>query len=96
MFNDKTNFFSRQRLAGATLLVFANKQDLPGALSKEAIREVRFVLTENTMTRFWFDGICNKGLSDVVLLSSRHWAWTRSRLTTGASSAAVQSQGRTC
>lgn len=30
-----------QRLAGATLLVFANKQDLPGALSKEAIREVR-------------------------------------------------------
>lgn len=29
-----------QRLAGATLLVFANKQDLPGALSKEAIREV--------------------------------------------------------
>ncbi|TMS02066.1 ADP-ribosylation factor-like protein 2 [Larimichthys crocea] len=27
------------RLAGATLLVFANKQDLPGALSKEAIRE---------------------------------------------------------
>lgn len=33
---------SIQRLAGATLLVFANKQDLPGALSKEAIREVRF------------------------------------------------------
>lgn len=30
-----------QRLAGATLLVFANKQDLPGALSKAAIQEVR-------------------------------------------------------
>uniref|UniRef100_A0A8C5Q4C0 ADP-ribosylation factor-like protein 2 n=1 Tax=Leptobrachium leishanense TaxID=445787 RepID=A0A8C5Q4C0_9ANUR len=29
-----------ERLAGATLLVFANKQDLPGALSKDAIREV--------------------------------------------------------
>ncbi|KAM4537166.1 ADP-ribosylation factor-like protein 2 [Odontesthes bonariensis] len=28
-----------ERLAGATLLVFANKQDLPGALSKELIRE---------------------------------------------------------
>ncbi|KAJ0055844.1 hypothetical protein NL108_013820, partial [Boleophthalmus pectinirostris] len=28
-----------ERLAGATLLVFANKQDLPGALSKEAIQE---------------------------------------------------------
>lgn len=36
---------SLQRLAGATLLVFANKQDLPGALSKEAIREVRLVPT---------------------------------------------------
>lgn len=32
----------KQRLAGATLLVFANKQDLPGALSKDAIREVFF------------------------------------------------------
>lgn len=30
-----------QRLAGATLLVFANKQDLPGALPASAIREVR-------------------------------------------------------
>ncbi|XP_056611879.1 ADP-ribosylation factor-like protein 2 [Triplophysa dalaica] len=29
-----------ERLGGATLLVFANKQDLPGALSKDAIREV--------------------------------------------------------
>ena len=29
-----------QRLLGATLLVFANKQDLPGALSSEEIKEV--------------------------------------------------------
>lgn len=29
-----------QRLAGATLLVFANKQDLPGSLSSEAIKQV--------------------------------------------------------
>lgn len=29
-----------QRLAGATLLIFANKQDLPGALSSEEIKEV--------------------------------------------------------
>ena len=28
-----------ERLAGATLLIFANKQDLPGALSSKAIRE---------------------------------------------------------
>jgi len=27
-------------LAGATLLIFANKQDLPGALSAEEIKEV--------------------------------------------------------
>jgi len=33
--------FVPQRLAGATLLVFANKQDLPGALSAEDIKEVR-------------------------------------------------------
>lgn len=42
MSNTVINVISSQRLAGATLLVFANKQDLPGALSKEAIREVRF------------------------------------------------------
>lgn len=29
-----------ERLLGATLLVFANKQDLPGALSAESIKEV--------------------------------------------------------
>ena len=29
-----------QRLASATLLVFANKQDLPGALTFEEIRDV--------------------------------------------------------
>jgi len=29
-------------LAGATLLIFANKQDLPGALSAEEIKEVSY------------------------------------------------------
>ena len=29
-----------ERLVGATLLVFANKQDLPGAMSADEIREV--------------------------------------------------------
>lgn len=29
-----------ERLAGATLLVFANKSDLPGALTLQQIREV--------------------------------------------------------
>lgn len=36
----KSFFVFTQRLAGATLLVFANKQDLPGALSAEEIRDV--------------------------------------------------------
>lgn len=43
---------SMQRLAGATLLVFANKQDLPGALSKEAIREVRFNTLFSSLLRY--------------------------------------------
>ncbi|XP_019500710.1 PREDICTED: ADP-ribosylation factor-like protein 2 isoform X1 [Hipposideros armiger] len=34
------NLLVEERLAGATLLIFANKQDLPGALSSNAIREV--------------------------------------------------------
>jgi signal recognition particle receptor subunit beta len=35
--------FLFQRLAGATLLVFSNKQDLPGALLAEELRDVSFV-----------------------------------------------------
>ena len=35
--------FSFQRLAGASLLVFANKQDLPGAMSSEEIKTVSTV-----------------------------------------------------
>ena len=37
-------FSSLQRLAGATLLVFANKQDLSGAMNMEEIREVHKVV----------------------------------------------------
>lgn len=38
------DYMFSQRLAGATLLVFANKQDLPGALSSEEIRQVSPIL----------------------------------------------------
>lgn len=38
-----------QRLAGATLLVFANKQDLPGALSSEEIRQVSPILQKEKL-----------------------------------------------
>jgi len=40
-----------ERLLGATLLVFANKQDLPGALSKQEIREVLDL--DNIQTHHW-------------------------------------------
>ena len=36
---------------GATLLVFANKQDLPGSLSKEEIRDV--LQLDNIKTHHW-------------------------------------------
>ncbi|KAI1295679.1 ADP-ribosylation factor-like protein 2 [Halotydeus destructor] len=34
------NLLEEERLLGATLLIFANKQDLPGSLSSEEIREL--------------------------------------------------------
>ena len=34
-----------QRLAGASLLVFANKQDLPGAMTAEDIKQVKSEIT---------------------------------------------------
>ncbi len=49
-------FLIPQRLLGATLLVFANKQDLPGALSAEEIKEVR------TMVGLALLGIISYGL----------------------------------
>jgi len=38
--DELNSLLQEERLAGATLLVFANKQDLPGALSGEEIREL--------------------------------------------------------
>jgi len=40
-----------ERLLGATLLVFANKQDLPGALNVEQIREV--LELDSILTHHW-------------------------------------------
>jgi signal recognition particle receptor subunit beta len=41
--------FFFQRLAGATLLVFSNKQDLPGALLVEEIRDVSLLPNETNI-----------------------------------------------
>ncbi|CAF0848475.1 unnamed protein product [Brachionus calyciflorus] len=40
-----------ERLAGATLLVFANKQDIPGSLSSEEIRQILDL--DNITTHHW-------------------------------------------
>jgi signal recognition particle receptor subunit beta len=45
-------FFFFQRLSGATLLVFSNKQDLPGALLAEEIRDVS-LLPSGTYIILW-------------------------------------------
>uniref|UniRef100_A0A8C1K3T6 ADP-ribosylation factor-like 2 n=1 Tax=Cyprinus carpio TaxID=7962 RepID=A0A8C1K3T6_CYPCA len=59
-----------ERLAGATLLVFANKQDLRGALSKDDIREV--LALDDIKTHHW----CILGCSAVTgenLLTGVDW-----------------------
>ncbi|XP_006737164.1 ADP-ribosylation factor-like protein 2 [Leptonychotes weddellii] len=49
-----------ERLAGATLLIFANKQDLPGALSSNAIREA--LELDSIQSHHW----CIQGCSAVT------------------------------
>lgn len=43
-------FVSTQRLTGATLLVFANKQDLPGALKADEIKKVSISIVQFSRT----------------------------------------------
>ncbi|XP_056431889.1 ADP-ribosylation factor-like protein 2 [Gadus chalcogrammus] len=65
-----SSLLQEERLAGATLLVFANKQDLPGALSKEAIGEAMGL--DDIKTHHW----CIMGCSAVTgenLLSGVDW-----------------------
>ncbi|XP_065212651.1 ADP-ribosylation factor-like protein 2 [Planococcus citri] len=45
------SLLQEEQLAGATLLVFANKQDLPGALSPEEIKQVLDL--DNIKTHHW-------------------------------------------
>ncbi|CAI9583532.1 unnamed protein product [Staurois parvus] len=59
-----------ERLAGATLLVFANKQDLPAALLKDATREP--LELDSIKTHYW----CTQGCSVVTgenLLTGIDW-----------------------
>lgn len=61
-----------ERLAGATLLVLANKQDLPGALSAQEIKDVSWT-TANLFLMF------NRAFSSQQILeldniSTHHWS----------------------
>ncbi|KAL8589733.1 ADP-ribosylation factor-like protein 2 [Nucella lapillus] len=54
-----------ERLAGATLLVFANKQDLPGALSSEEIRQAMDL--DSIKTHHWIIQDCSAVTGDNLL-----------------------------
>jgi len=59
-----------ERLSGATLLVFANKQDLPGALSSDEIKEA--LELDNIKTHHWKIQDCSAVTGD-NLLSGIDW-----------------------
>ncbi|KAJ8308114.1 hypothetical protein KUTeg_012988 [Tegillarca granosa] len=54
-----------ERLAGATLLVFSNKQDLPGALSPEMIKEALDL--DSIKTHHWLIQGCSAVTGDNLL-----------------------------
>ncbi|KAK7863287.1 hypothetical protein R5R35_005331 [Gryllus longicercus] len=64
------SLLGEERLAGATLLVFANKQDLPGALTAEEIRDV--LELEQIKTHHWQIVWCS-ALTGQNLLEGMDW-----------------------
>ena len=60
----------QERLAGASLLVFANKQDLPGALSDQDIAEV--LELDNIKNRHWSIQACS-AVTGEGLLGGVEW-----------------------
>jgi len=59
-----------ERLAGATLLVFANKQDLPGALSSDQIKEA--LELESIKSHHWLIQDCS-AVTGENLLKGMDW-----------------------
>uniref|UniRef100_A0A0B6ZUQ0 ADP-ribosylation factor-like protein 2 n=1 Tax=Arion vulgaris TaxID=1028688 RepID=A0A0B6ZUQ0_9EUPU len=64
------NLLVEERLAGATLLVFANKQDLPGALLAKEIREALDL--DSVKTHHWLIQDCS-AVTGENLLSGMDW-----------------------
>ncbi|TMW57393.1 hypothetical protein Poli38472_003318 [Pythium oligandrum] len=58
---------AQEKLAGATLLIFANKQDLPGALSASEIADVLDLRSEQFSTRHWNILSCSAFTGDGLL-----------------------------
>jgi ADP-ribosylation factor-like protein 2 len=59
-----------QRLAGASLLILANKQDLPGALTVEQIREV--LELDSIKSHHWHIQGCS-AVTGAKLLEGMDW-----------------------
>jgi ADP-ribosylation factor-like protein 2 len=80
MFNSM-NYVQFQRLAGASLLVFANKEDLPGSMTDEEIRDVwlSFLLPLPSIyiTPFFTQAL------DLPSITTHHWKIWRCSAITG-------------
>ncbi|KAF4042436.1 ADP-ribosylation factor family [Phytophthora infestans] len=59
-----TSLLTQEKLAGATLLIFANKQDLPGALSSAEIVNVLGLRSAQFSTRHWSIIACSAVTGD--------------------------------
>ncbi len=61
------SLLGQEKLAGATLLIFANKQDLAGALSPEQISEALDLNNEIFERRHWAVEPCSAATGDGLL-----------------------------
>merc|ERR1712096_418777 len=66
------SLLDQEKLAGASLLVFANKQDLAGALSGEEISKVLELGTEKFESRHWEIHPCS-AMSGAGLIEGLDW-----------------------
>lgn len=58
----------QEKLAGASLMIFANKQDLAGALSEEEIVEALGLKGEKFKTRHWSIVACSAVTGEGLLV----------------------------
>jgi ADP-ribosylation factor-like protein 2 len=68
--NELHNLLKQEKLAGASLLIFCNKQDIEGALSIKEIKN--FLDLDNIETRHWMIKACS-GLKEDGLNEGLEW-----------------------